>query len=508
MFLYFMTHNDAFYPPGSSQEKVFYTNSAQEAYQTLCDVYEFNLKLRKAGFKAYYPFCAFHMTQDNPLSDLLEFASAYGYVSEKGWFGSTFTRPHLFEHYILEQLSLLLQHHPDLIFCIGTSESLIPDRFCEDIFSQSSSNNFSEDFNSQILNSTLSHKQPIILSHIHDAIANGQYLDPSFSFHLEPWNPLQLFTALRTDYSLNRIHHYTGVSPQYIQKFIILVNYHKYVPWFCEKACHILNSETSRYTDLVLPYDIKLQKHVSGSKLTQHLDIKKLPQMPAYNLVAPNRMGITLIDIGVGPSNAKTMTDHLAVLRPHVWIMLGHCAGLRSHQKLGDYVLANGYCRHDHVLDEAVPLWVPIPNLFEVQEVLWNSIQDITGWSEDQSKKRVRTGTVMSIDDRNWELNLHSIYPWLLKSRSVAVDMETTTIAANGFRFRVPYGALLCVSDKPLHNELKLKHMADSFYEAQITRHLDIGMHAMEQMSEHILQKGERKFHSRKLRGHQEPPFR
>jgi hypothetical protein len=39
--------------------------------------------------------------------------------------------------------------------------------------------------------------------------------------------------------------------------------------------------------------------------------------------------------------------------------------------------------------------------------------------------------------------------------RAVALDMESATIAAKGFRFRfrVPYGTLLCISDKPPHGE-------------------------------------------------------
>ena len=48
-------------------------------------------------------------------------------------------------------------------------------------------------------------------------------------------------------------------------------------------------------------------------------------QMPAYHLIASDGHGITLVNIGVGPSNAKTATDHIAVLRPHAWLMVGHC---------------------------------------------------------------------------------------------------------------------------------------------------------------------------------------
>jgi len=62
-------------------------------------------------------------------------------------------------------------------------------------------------------------------------------------------------------------------------------------------------------------------------------------------------MASPLLILGWGPSNAKTITDHLAVLRPHCWIMVGHCAGLRHNQLLGDYVLVHAYMRDDRVLD-------------------------------------------------------------------------------------------------------------------------------------------------------------
>lgn len=86
-------------------------------------------------------------------------------------------------------------------------------------------------------------------------------------------------------------------------------------------------------------------------------------QMPAYHLVREDKMGITLVNIGVGPSNAKTICDHLAVLRPEAWLMIGHCGGLRDTQRIGDYVLAHAYLRDDHVLDCMLPPEIPIPQL-------------------------------------------------------------------------------------------------------------------------------------------------
>src|SRR6185295_17374689 len=119
-----------------------------------------------------------------------------------------------------------------------------------------------------------------------------------------------------------------------------------------------------------------------------------LPQMPAYHLVRADKLGITLVNIGVGPSNAKTITDHLAVLRPHCWLMIGHCGGLRHTQRIGDYVLAHAYLRRDKVLDDRVPLEVPIPAIAEVQVALQQAAATVIGDKEDL-RRRLRTGTVV-----------------------------------------------------------------------------------------------------------------
>ena len=212
----------------------------------------------------------------------------------------------------------------------------------------------------------------------------------------------------------------------------------------------------------------------------------------------------TMVNIGIGPSNAKTITDHIAVLRPHAWLMLGHCAGLRNTQKLGDYVLAHGYVRQDHVLDADLPVWVPVPALAEIQVALERAVGEITGLSGYALKSVMRTGTVATIDNRNWELRDHrEPVQRFSQSRAIALDMESATIAANGFRFRVPYGTLLCVSDKPLHGELKLPGMADAFYKQQVGQHLKIGIRAMERLRELGLEQ----LHSRKLRSFAEVAF-
>ncbi|KKL04454.1 hypothetical protein LCGC14_2615900, partial [marine sediment metagenome] len=203
-------------------------------------------------------------------------------------------------------------------------------------------------------------------------------------------------------------------------------------------------------------------------------------------------------------SNANTITDHLAVLRPHCWIMIGHCGGLRRSQQLGDYVLAHAYIREDHVLDRDLPVWAPVPPIAEVQVALQEAVARVTGLHGADMKTRMRTGTVATTDNRNWELRFDELHERFSQSRAIAVDMESATIAANGFRMRVPYGTLLCVSDKPMHGEIKLPGMANAFYQERIGQHLAIGLEAIRILREG----GVQQLHSRKLRSFDEPAFR
>ncbi len=111
-------------------------------------------------------------------------------------------------------------------------------------------------------------------------------------------------------------------------------------------------------------------------------------------------------------------------------------------------------------------------------------MREVTSLKAYEVKTIMRTGTVVSIDNRNWELrDQKELTEKFSQSRAIALDMESATIAANGYRFRVPYGTLLCVSDKPLHGELKLPGMASAFYRTQVEQHLDIGIKTMAKLA-------------------------
>jgi AMP nucleosidase len=472
---------------------------AAEAVAELKSLYERNTGflrdafngLASAGgdtrYRAFYPEIGVQISSYTQVDSRL----AYGHVAAPGYYSTTITRPDLFESYLTEQLRLIMRNH-GVPVTIGESETPIPLHFAflEGSYVEAGAAArielpLRDLFDVPDLNAT------------DDRIANGLF-EPAPG---EP-TPLAPFTAQRTDYSLHRLAHYTATSPQHFQNFVLFTNYQFYIDEFCAMAREMMAAGGSGYDAFVEPGNVVTR--AGEAKPDGWVNPIRLPQMPAYHLSKPGHAGITMVNIGVGPSNAKTITDHIAVLRPHAWLMLGHCAGLRNSQALGDYVLAHAYVREDHVLDDDLPVWVPIPALAEVQVALQEAVAEVTGYQGYDLKRIMRTGTVATIDNRNGELrDMGGPVQRLSQSRAIALDMESATIAANGFRFRVPYGTLLCVSDKPLHGELKLPGMATAFYRRQVSQHLRIGLLAMQKMAAMPRER----LHSRKLRSFFETGF-
>ncbi len=445
--------------------------------------------------RACYPFLRVHTDTVARADSRL----AYGFVAGPGTFETTLTRPELFGHYYLQQFELLLKNH-GVRLEVGLSTQPIPVHF-----SLGEHDHLEGSLDPE--RRTLLRDQFDLpdLTAMDDGIANGTH-EPVIGADGQARYPLSLFTAPRVDYSLHRLRHYTGTVPEHFQNFVLFTNYQFYIDEFIQLGHELMADPQSKYDAFVQPGNVVTRRTGLPSEPGDDLGAAppRLPQMPAYHLVRGDHAGITMVNIGVGPANAKTITDHIAVLRPHAWIMLGHCAGLRNTQQLGDYVLAHGYVREDHVLDEELPLWVPIPPLAEVQVAIESAVAEITQLKGYELKRIMRTGTVASTDNRNWEL-LPQNTPErrFSQSRAVALDMESATIAANGFRFRVPYGTLLCVSDKPLHGEIKLPGMANHFYRERVDQHLRIGIRAMELLRE----QGVDQLHSRKLRSFAEVAF-
>lgn len=411
---------------------------------------------------------------------------SFGRLVSPGEYRISVTKPAVFADYLIEQLTLLIEDYDVTVEAVpGTQE--IPYPYVIDAGHALSLDAVSAAELARYFPTTE-------LAFIGDEIADGLWAS------IDGTRPLALFDGLRTDFSLARLRHYTGTPPEHVQRYVLFTNYHRYVDEFVRWGAQQV-SEGGRFTALSGPGGVLFRAGDDPAMLDD--SAWRRLQMPAYHLMADDRTGITLVNIGVGPSNAKTICDHLAVMRPEAWVMIGHCGGLRPSQRIGDYVLAHAYLRDDHVLDDMLPPEIPVPAIAEVQQALARAAETVSGQSGDELKRRLRTGTIVTTDDRNWELRYARSALRFSLSRAVAIDMESATIAAQGYRFRVPYGTLLCVSDKPLHGELKLPGQANRFYERAISEHMRIGIETCEE-----LRREGAKLHSRKLRAFNEPPFR
>ncbi|WP_448851995.1 AMP nucleosidase [Corynebacterium sp. 335C] len=437
-------------------------------------------------------------------------ALSHGFVDRPGVYGTTIARPALFRGYLEAQIRDLLDSHGGEVE-VRVSDQPIPVRFAPGADDVDTGGLDAADL--ALVDRMFT---PVDSAFVDDAVADGEadYLSL-------PVKPLSLFSAHRVDLALQRLEHYTGSPAEHIQRFVLFTNYQLHTDVFLEYAHSVGVADVPAPGEETADApgqegaeevpDGALNPHGYRAFVTPggHVHpIGEVPeaevlraeahacQMPAYHLVRDDGCGVTIIDIGVGPSNAKTITDCLAVLRPHCWMMVGHCAGLDGRMRIGDMVLANAYDRADGVLDDLVPLEKPIPPIAEVQQAVTKAFGEVSGLGGEALRKRLRTGTVLSTSDRNWEWRPQpDIYRELQKSTAIGVEMESSTIAANGYRFRVPYGALLSVSDMPLHDKPKLPRSARRFYQASKVEHLMTAVRACEAMAARP-----ESLHSRKLR--------
>lgn len=459
-----------------------HAHTVDEAIERLVQLYDSSCELARKSLETGDYDAYRHVVYPKIVVDVREWSpidrsQPFGYVDEAGRYSATISKPYVIRDYLHEQLTRLTENYPCDIF-VGQSDVRIPPEYIRNIGDTSEARR-AGDVADAIPRPTL--------DEVHDAIIDGEW----DAFHGEE-KPLFHFGPQRFDIACARIEHYTGIEIDTVQKFILFTNYAMHTTEFVRFGLSQLAQEDSRYTSMVLPTGETLHSDDAVNVDCEQLTLTSRFQMPRFDLVTAAGDGITMINIGVGPSNAKTVTDCLAVLRPEAWIMIGHCAGLDGRMRIGDLILGNAYQRQDNLLDGYVGSHNPIPAIPEVQRMLEASVDETYG----TNKTLMRTGTVLSTDDRNWEWRTsRQLWEWLKASTAVAVDMESCTIAANGYRYRVPYGTLLSVSDLPLHAVPKLPAQAQAFYSNSKEAHVMCAVRTVEQLANNP-----QRLHTRKLR--------
>jgi AMP nucleosidase, putative len=184
--------------------------------------------------------------------------------------------------------------------------------------------------------------------------------------------------------------------------------------------------------------------------------------------------GITIINFGIGSSNAATIMDLLSAIKPKATLFLGKCGGLKKANNLGDYLLPIAAIRGEGTSNEYLPPEVPSLPAFSVLRAISSAIRD--------AGKDYWTGTVFTTNRRVWEFD-NTFKDYLKKTHATGIDMETATLLIAGFANKIPTGALLMVSDKPMVEEgVKTEESDKEVTKLFAQEHVLLGVNALLQI--------------------------
>jgi len=235
----------------------------------------------------------------------------------------------------------------------------------------------------------------------------------------------------------NWLPRYTGMPIKNFGQYILLTNFNHYLDLFASwNQIEIVNSEVP---------------------------------MPAATAG-----DITMINFGIGSSNAATIMDLLSSIHPKAVLLLGKCGGLKKKNEVGDLILPIAAIRGEGTSNDYLPQEVPALPAFSLQKAISTTIRDF--------KKDYWTGTVYTTNRRVWEHD-EKFKRYLRKTRSMAIDMETATIFTVGFVNEIPTGAILLVSDQPMIPEGIKTMESDRVVNNQyVEDHIKIGIESLKQL--------------------------
>lgn len=192
------------------------------------------------------------------------------------------------------------------------------------------------------------------------------------------------------------------------------------------------------------------------------------------NMSSATADGITMINFGMGSANAATIMDLLSAVMPKAVLFLGKCGGLKKRNNLGDFILPIAAIRGEGTSDDYLPKVVPALPAFTLQRAVSSAIRD--------HEKDYWSGTVYTTNRRVWEYDV-KFKKYLVKTRAMAIDMETATIFTVGFANHIPSGALLLVTDQPMISTgIKTEESDTMVTTNYVEEHLKIGIESLKEI--------------------------
>ncbi len=186
---------------------------------------------------------------------------------------------------------------------------------------------------------------------------------------------------------------------------------------------------------------------------------------------ATNKAGLSIINFGMGSSNAATIMDLLSVVKPHGVLFLGKCGGLKKSTEIGHFILPIAAIRGEGTSDDYFPKEVPAMPSFKLHKYVSQILVE--------RDLDYRTGVIYTTNRRVWEHD-DMFKAYLREVRALGIDMETATLFIVGLYNGIARGALLLVSDTPMTPEgVKTSESDNQVTETYTDLHLDIGIQVM-----------------------------
>lgn len=188
--------------------------------------------------------------------------------------------------------------------------------------------------------------------------------------------------------------------------------------------------------------------------------------------------GISILDFKIGSPAAALVIDLCAHLPIKASLLLGMCGGLRKHYKVGDYFVPIAGIRGEGTSDFYFPSEVPAMANFMVQKSVTNVLE--------ANNIHYHIGITHTTNKRFWEFN-KDFRERLQATRPQAIEMECATLFMASYRYKLPLGALLLISDLPLVREgIKTKESSASVFAQHTSEHVELGVDILKDLSESI----------------------
>ena len=191
-----------------------------------------------------------------------------------------------------------------------------------------------------------------------------------------------------------------------------------------------------------------------------------------FRIVNAKDINCTLIDFGIGSPQAALIINCLAYLdNLKSVIMLGMCGGIDDILEVGDFLVPSAAIRGEGTSRHYLPDEFPAIPASSVNLYCIGAVRKV-GLTP-------RFGIVYTTDRRLWEFDEEFIN-YLRAQRILAIEMELATLFSVAYRFEVPIGSIMLVSDMPLQKKgIKDKKLYNMIYSTYMDPHLDIALDAV-----------------------------